>query len=300
MAAFRRLSLVTLITLLQGCISLESFPCRSDAECVRLGNQGRCMLGSCAFPDQSCPVGLRWDPSAQSKAGDCLCSPDFSSDSLNCGGCGRICSRLSRGTSACVDGVCAITSCPVGYANCDGQYETGCEADLLSSDMQRSTDIDHCGACGVPCPLPWRATATACQSSVCRVAACAENYLDCDGQYSNGCECNGWCSGRSCIEPTCSDGVKDGRETDTDCGGNTTCPRCQQDQRCRYDSDCQTSYCNGANVCRPICESCGVYGCCGTYCRTKSMYNGEACFKNSDCQSCYCKQRASFLEGTCQ
>src|SRR5262245_6157530 len=40
---------------------------------------------------------------------------------------------------------------------------------------------------------------------------------------------------------TCTDGVKNGSESDVDCGG--TCPRCAVSQACVSRHDCDTSYC---------------------------------------------------------
>eukprot|EP00041_Stephanoeca_diplocostata_P042096 m.10158 g.10158 ORF g.10158 m.10158 type:complete len:689 (-) comp7250_c0_seq1:3439-5505(-) len=56
------------------------------------------------------------------------------------------------------------------------------------------------------------------------------------------------------IVDTCTDGVQDGGETDVDCGGNGTCPRCGQLQGCVQDTDCDGDFrcsdtvCNVANV----------------------------------------------------
>lgn len=44
--------------------------------------------------------------------------------------------------------------------------------------------------------------------------------------------------------PPCANGVKDGIETDVDCGGNGTCDRCQKDQACIIDSDCAAKKCD--------------------------------------------------------
>jgi hypothetical protein len=56
---------------------------------------------------------------------------------------------------------------------------------------------------------------------------------------NGGNSCNG--SG-SCVQATCSDGIKNGTETDVDCGG--ICPnRCGTGQMCLQDSDCQSMQC---------------------------------------------------------
>jgi hypothetical protein len=48
--------------------------------------------------------------------------------------------------------------------------------------------------------------------------------------------------------PTCTDGVKNGMETDTDCGG-PTCPACAVDRPCLESRDCAAGVCD-ARVCR--------------------------------------------------
>ena len=47
--------------------------------------------------------------------------------------------------------------------------------------------------------------------------------------------------------PGCEDGVRDGAETDIDCGGGT-CPACLRGRRCLLPSDCASGLCN-ASVC---------------------------------------------------
>jgi len=47
----------------------------------------------------------------------------------------------------------------------------------------------------------------------------------------------------TCAVPTCIDGIWNGMETDVDCGGATTCPRCADLRRCTAPSDCMTAAC---------------------------------------------------------
>jgi formylglycine-generating enzyme required for sulfatase activity len=52
------------------------------------------------------------------------------------------------------------------------------------------------------------------------------------------------CSNGSCAAPTSSDGVKNGGETDVDCGGaSPTAPRCAAGKGCLTGSDCVTETC---------------------------------------------------------
>jgi hypothetical protein len=49
--------------------------------------------------------------------------------------------------------------------------------------------------------------------------------------------------------PTCSDGVKNGLESDVDCGG--TCPRCGIGFACNDRGDCESALCNTSATCFP-------------------------------------------------
>ena len=85
--------------------------------------------------------------------------------------------------------------------------------------------------------------------------ACGQTDVDCGGfacgnkcEAGLSCETNsdcasGVCTDGTCAEPTCSDGVRNGEETDVDCGG-PECQACEQGKRCNDDSDCQ-----GALIC---------------------------------------------------
>jgi hypothetical protein len=47
-----------------------------------------------------------------------------------------------------------------------------------------------------------------------------------------------------CMAATCGDGIKDGAETDVDCGG-PVCPQCYNRQHCNNASDCLSGACPG-------------------------------------------------------
>jgi hypothetical protein len=57
------------------------------------------------------------------------------------------------------------------------------------------------------------------------------------------------CNGGTCAAPTCIDGVKNGSETDTDCGG-PVCPTCGLNKQCVTNADCQSKNCV-KNICQP-------------------------------------------------
>jgi hypothetical protein len=58
------------------------------------------------------------------------------------------------------------------------------------------------------------------------------------------------CINGVCVPPTnCSNGMKDGSETDVDCGG-PICPRCPNFNRCLINSDCISGKCQNG-ICVP-------------------------------------------------
>jgi hypothetical protein len=93
--------------------------------------------------------------------------------------------------------------------------------------------------------------------------------------------------GMLCVQPSCTDMVQDGKETDVDCGG-PSCPACPDGDLCTVDSDCVNMICGPAtatvNKCFP--SSClvdaGVVTCgAGTMCPL--CKDGQACMTNADC-----------------
>src|SRR5207253_1624200 len=60
---------------------------------------------------------------------------------------------------------------------------------------------------------------------------------------------SGVCATNICQVESCTDTVKNGAETDKDCGGATMCPRCGSGKGCATGSDCQNGICT-AHVCQ--------------------------------------------------
>jgi len=97
---------------------------------------------------------------------------------LNCGSCGHVCGT-SHATPSCAGGVCSL-ACEVGFGDCNGDPDDGCEVDFAS-------DPTSCGVCGNACGDE-HATAT-CSAGKCSLV-CDAGYDDCDGEAVNGCETN--------------------------------------------------------------------------------------------------------------
>lgn len=93
----------------------------------------------------------------------------------------------------------------------------------------------------------------------------------------------------------CSNGRRDGDETDIDCGG-TICVECSPGQGCLVASDCTSQVCSSSGVCaEPTCLDEATNGqetdtdCGGPDC--PACQPSESCIRNEDCTSLICTSR---------
>jgi hypothetical protein len=97
-----------------------------------------------------------------------------------------------------------------------------------------------------------------------------------------------------CALPSCVDQVKNGDETDVDCGGS--CPsRCNDYQGCSVAADCQSGKCDKQSCVAPSCSDNIKNGTetdidCGGNCPAKCQ-NQQGCNIASDCISSICTQK---------
>src|SRR5262249_26226237 len=78
-----------------------------------------------------------------------------------------------------------------------------------------------------------------CPSTTQMCGSCSSGFTCCQGGYP--------CIGGTC--GSCSDGIKDGQETDRDCGGPVGVP-CAAGKKCILPRDCQSGTCTNG-VCQP-------------------------------------------------
>ena len=103
------------------------------------------------------------------------------------------------------------------------------------------------------------------------------------------------CMAQRCVPSTCSDTVKNGTETDIDCGGSV-CNPCLDYKICSVNADCTSKVClQSMKICdAPTCTDTVLNGqetdvdCGGPSC-AKRCSDGEACRFHSDCLSSVCK-----------
>jgi cysteine-rich repeat protein len=77
---------------------------------------------------------------------------------------------------------------------------------------------------------------------------CGDGY-----QCGSGGDClNGVCGNGFCLEASCTDNVKNGSETDVDCGG--TCDVCAILEACSAPADCVSGICSNGTCAAPTCS----------------------------------------------
>ena len=177
-----------------------------------------------------------------------------------------------------------------------GLLAAGCDDDttgVVGNDMATMGSDDLATLCD---PSACPAQTTVCKINVCSANACAVDNAAtgtaCSDSGGAACDGNG-----SCVAMHCMDQVRDGDETDVDCGGQS-CSGCANGKACSIGTDCATGFCSG-NTCsaRPAgascsanaqCASavCGINGtgnCCTAACSTAGTCGATACDGSGAC-----------------
>lgn len=198
--------------------------------------------------------------------------------------------------AACVAGECA-GECVPETTDCDGGGDSG------NGLVPRTCQSDGTWLDDEPCMY-------LCRVGACVAATCGdgdrngdETDEDCGGSCGATCEIgescagdgdcvlpgSGNCANGQCVAATCDDDVKNGSETDEDCGGSCSV-RCVGGQACGTNSDCADTACVSqicSGVCSPgnrICSNNGVATCGST-----GVYSSPAQCTDQTC-----------ISGTCQ
>jgi hypothetical protein len=293
------------------CGGEECAPCDNGSTCEQSSD---CTSGSC-----------------DSEAGVCLsprCTDGILNDDevdVDCGG---------RSCLPCQDGQHCMSAadCEHGYCNelVEQCMPATCQDKVLSGN---ETDVDCGGAFCLPCQDGYDcAKHTDCVNGICNESvgkcmpmSCSNNLLDanetdvdCGGNLCHACKQGQRCAKSSdcsssmcdhelgiCLSSSCGDGIKNGEETDVDCGG-TLCGQCDVGLACAADNDCATEVCDDVkHVC--LHGQCGDgemnnaetdIDCGGDTCTPCEATQG--CEAASDCRSGLCdNEQGICLPETC-
>ncbi len=240
--------------------------CKSEKDCV----SGQvCVTAVCASKDELDKNG-QLAPLAGSDGGANAC--EYNSDCPDQQICRpqAICGLECKGAKDCgANENCVSNQCvPKG----------GGPATLPDHCKNGTKDADESGVdCGGSCYL--------CPTG----GDCAKNQ-DCASQI---------CAASKCQAPTCSDGVRNGSETGTDCGG-PACTACPPAQTCSGPTDCTTGICKSGTCVDASCADGQQNGaetdidCGGGTCPACDGAN-KGCVIGGDCTSGVCTAYACAL-----
>ncbi|HEX4341435.1 MAG TPA: SUMF1/EgtB/PvdO family nonheme iron enzyme [Polyangiaceae bacterium] len=271
-------------------------PCAIDGAYACAAHAGRgqlvCSKGQWASNGSGCPTGSFCDTSA-SNAGFCTpVIPDCagmaagatfcrSTERFACGADLVSATSLEKCPYVCSAAACT-GECVPGQKDCKGGGTTG------NGLVPRSCGLDGKWTDGTACPFLCAAATGSCVAASCgdSVKNGTETDIDCGGscgatcivgrQCTAGTDCaspaSGRCASGRCAAATCSDAVKNGNETDVDCGGSCGAT-CAVTKKCGLDGDCASGSCLGGacTLCKP-----GAKACVGSTGVQTCVANGES------------------------
>ena len=210
-----------------------------------------CLNGQCVFV--SCNPGFA-DCNNDISDG---CETNLNTSPLNCAVCGHSCPNVANGVRICNNGVCDFT-CNLGFTKVGNQCVpvAVCGDGIVQGgetcDDGNVNNGDGCSsACQVQAGFTCSGSPSVC-NTICGdgIKAGAEGCDD--GNNTNGDGCTATCQVQAgyictgspsvCVPISCSDAVKNGTETDVDCGG-PSCPKCVNGKICGSPSDCISGNC---------------------------------------------------------
>ncbi|MEO7330696.1 MAG: hypothetical protein ABI193_19125, partial [Minicystis sp.] len=220
----------------------------------------------------------------------------------------------------CGDGKACVAAADCASVNCTGAV---CVAATCTDGIKNGTETykDCGGSCASKCLIGYSCLSNSdcfagnCYANICMPAGwkCTdgikngtETAIDCGGsncaaKCANGKTCavnsdctSGTCTGGVCggAVVSCSDGIKNGTESDIDCGGSCA-SKCANGKTCGAGGDCSSTSCvTGICTALPTCSDGLKNGTesdvdCGGSCATKCA-NGKTCGAGGDCLSSNC------------
>ncbi|MFT3767789.1 MAG: hypothetical protein QM820_20225 [Minicystis sp.] len=175
---------------------------------------------------------------------------------------------------------------------CDGNGGTKQIDDLDdTTDDQNPCTKDLCKAGGTEIHSPVSGQCAINGGKVCGVPGGPVEGQCVRCNVNGDCTSPEICINNTCKQPACNDQMKDGTETDVDCGGGA-CPGCQAGLACGSNSDCASKICTGTTCAMEACNDFVQNGdetdidCGGGACPLCAT--GLACVQNSDCAGNKC------------
>ncbi len=235
---------------------------------------------------------------------------------IDCGDPYGLCPRCTTGNTCLFADNCDSRNCSITDKRC---IAPTC-SDLIIN--QHEGDIDCGGECvaqkcqtGATCRLPSDCASGVCTEGRCAAAVCPDGVMngqetdkDCGGPESScaircgiglNCGANSDCNNNSCFAgkcqiPSCGNLIKDGNETDADCGG-ADCAKCIANKKCAKDEDCLSLNCDDKATLTCIADSCfdlikngnETFADCGGSCE-KNCATGQTCLAGADCADGVC------------
>jgi formylglycine-generating enzyme required for sulfatase activity len=184
--------------------------------------------------------------------------------------------------AVCDSGCCAVTKA-AGDTKCSDNGGKICDGN------------GTCVQCLIATQCP--ASTSQCATASCTAGTCGTT----NNPKGSSCTVGGTaCDGNgNCVNASCTDGIKDGQETDVDCGG-PTCSPCADGKGCVLGTDCLDKVCGASLTCSaPTCSDghqngnetdvdCGGAGYMGAAACPKCS-NNQKCKLSSDCSSLNCQ-----------
>jgi len=150
---------------------IDSAACCTNTDCAGITGS------TCSAPGGMCTCAS--GKKACSAAGACIDNTQCCTNS-DCTAFGQTCTGVGAGTG----GSCA---CPTGQKLCTAS----------------NSCIPNAACCTVAdCPNTTEVMSTACTGGMCSVLTCVAGWVDVDGVYSNGCECQDSGNATACATPT--------------------------------------------------------------------------------------------------
>lgn len=140
----------------------------------------------------------------------------------------------------------------------------------------------------------------ACSQNGGKVCALGGDCVECSNTID--CAAGKTCSANDCIDQSCFNGLKDGSESDINCGG-PNCYPCGTNKSCVISSDCASLVCKAGKCQAATCSDQIKNGKeadidCGAWCPVACGL-GKSCISASDCISGICMNGACFEVNGC-